>query len=407
MGFLSGLAEGFATGQQMGERQRQEEGLRKLIDLLGTQETTAQNIKNNNAAYDFQADNPAIKASGYKFDNTLTSDNKFTPDNTFVGDAAPKSNFGLGDLLTSKPSYRDNISMMPTSRQAAPTYDSGSMYGLLAKAVQSGVPASMAMQVIPNYYSSKQAEVDKDTKKKLLASVIGKMPVDKQQIANLSVAGLPDKVIELAYPKPEKPTYHYSEDKDGNVWQINSVTGQKLNFGPVGKGTADKWVTESDDAGNTTAVNLSTGERRDLGRIGKTKTQAAATQSERYIDTPFGKMTVTSFLALHKDALGGESYEKNDFGTTTHIKPPKQDVLKWSQPIYDALTGQNTSGGGAPSYNYDQIMSDITANLMSKDKPPDLNRQKAEAIIRQKYGNLGPDVVNKILADVDWKAFRL
>ena len=154
MSFLTGLTRGIQNGMQLAEKQRQEGGIKSLIDLLGQQENYAKRIKTANTLYDtdqsWQAANPAIKASGYKFDNSLTGDDK-----------VQKTGFGLPDLVPQKPSYKDNLSLVPASCQEEPEYDTASMYGLLKKAVAAGVPAPIALSVIPGYYSGKQAEAEK------------------------------------------------------------------------------------------------------------------------------------------------------------------------------------------------------------------------------------------------------
>jgi len=92
--------------------------------------------------------------------------------------------------------------------------------------------------------------------------------------------------------------------------------------------------------------------------------------SEKMVDTPLGKITVSKFIDLHRDALGGETLtEKQDpitgdmvKGKT--IKPPKPEILKWTQPIYNKINGvQDKPAGNVDTNNLSPAQMEVAKNL--------------------------------------------
>ena len=263
------------------------------------------------------------------------------------------------------------------------------MWNSMSEYVKRGMPADKAYAVIMKSIESANDKVAKQE----FSEIIKNMPNDPAQKESylMKYAGNPmvDKILQpiLSRAQPTQPNVIVAPN--GTV--IDPKTGQPIagvpNYAKPEKPAAGTWITGVDPTDGTPyRQNTITGEKIVTGA-----------PSVKSVDTPWGKIPVSKFIDIHKDALGGETISERKDPSTGEIvqsktmRPAKPEILKWSQPIYDKINAtpqtQNTnqsSSLGDPLM--DATLAEIRVNgaeVAQGKLAAKVGEEKAKQIINQ------------------------
>jgi hypothetical protein len=219
--------------------------------------------------------------------------------------------------------------------------------------------------------------------------------LDEKKAAALEYQFATGKSIDSHFYTPQ-----YKEVPQGGTL-IDPATGRVIYAAPAKPEKGEQVKLANGNLG----LLYSDGSIRDTGQ--KFYVEPKVTE-ERYVDTPLGKLPISKFMDIYKDAAGGETYSERPDPydptktiRTKNIKPPKQDVLMWAQPIYDRLNGGGQSSGNGRVVDYSDAIMKITAAL-NKNAAVDANnrwnKKQFEDYIGQQFGDLAPYLIR----DVNW-----
>ncbi len=157
-----GALAGFFPALQMALAQKQaddkqKDSWAKVLGLVSDLSKKDQSVKAANGLYDsnqdWQSRNPT--KPDYSFN---TPDLAASPVKTGLASLLPASMSGADTAAASPTSSFSLASLIPQSRQAAPTFDASSMWSSLGGLVNSGVDPRIAMTVLPPFFAQKQRE---------------------------------------------------------------------------------------------------------------------------------------------------------------------------------------------------------------------------------------------------------
>lgn len=248
MNFSDAFVQAYQQGLEQQRKQEKEDQYNKLISLLSDKLSNNNAIITGNNLYNatqsFNASNPEIKAGGYQLQNpNLGPDVQTNSNNNFQFTNPSDSSSGGSRLLSAlQGTYetpQQRATLVPSTPQPTPKYDTNSLLQLVSTATKQGIPASTALPLVSSIWGAlnnqQQTQLEKDEQDKFLAGI----PADKQSIAAAFKAKIPGQYLDKLYPKTDNPMVvapgsGIYEPKTQKYTQL----GQK-DYGPVANGS---WV---------------------------------------------------------------------------------------------------------------------------------------------------------------------